>query len=91
MDNQIMPTRNKAITLKAAKRAIKQRVNGRVGELAVYEVIISVEIFLDLLAQKATENLHCENELRKEKGLELRKTLQEIDIKNAMKSMMITK
>ena len=89
MDHEIVPIRSKATTLKGAKRAVKQRTNGRVGELAVYEVMISVESFLDLLVERAIDNLEEENEHRKKYGLEVRKTLQEIDIKKAKNSILI--
>jgi len=58
-------------------------MNRQVGELAVYDVIISVASFLNILIEEAMQNLEHENNLRKEKGLELRKTLQDIDIKMA--------
>lgn len=83
LEYELVPIRIKAITLKAAKRAIKARTKGRVGELAVYEVMISVDNFLDLLIERACDNLDAENDLRKRTGLELRKTLQEIDMKKA--------
>ena len=88
-ENKIIPIRNKATTLKSVKRAVKQRTKGRVGELAVYEVMLSVESFLDLLVERATDNLEEENEHRKKVGLEVRKTLQEIDIRKAKNAILI--
>lgn len=89
MENEIVSILNKAITLKAAKRAFKQRTNRRVGELAVYEVMLSIESFIDLLVERALDNLERKNELRKRTGLEVRKTLQEIDIKKAKNTIII--
>ena len=61
----------------------------RIGDRAVYEAMNAIDDFMDILAVEALNNLKRENELRKERGLEERKTLQALDIKRASEEILI--
>ena len=61
----------------------------RIGDRAVYEAMNSIDDFMDVLAVEALNNLERENKLRKEQGLEERKTLQAIDIKRASNKILL--
>ncbi len=68
---------------KAVKKSLKFNLNTRIGDRAVFEAMNSIDDFMDILAVGALKNLETENKLRREQGLEERKTLQAIDIKRA--------
>ena len=76
---------SRPISQKAVKRNLKSNLNMRIGDRAVFESMNAIDDFMDLLACEAYRSLQSENELRREQGLEERKTLQAIDIKRASK------
>lgn len=73
----------KTFNFKATRRHLKQILEARIGQGAVYEVNSILEEILSQIGKKAEKNLELENQLRKENGLPPRKTLQSIDFTRA--------
>ena len=88
-ENPLSFSQTRPMSFKAIKKAMKDRLRIRVGDRAVYEMMNVIDDCVDLVSVYALQNLEKENELRREQGMEERKTLQSIDIKRAHQQIIL--
>lgn len=77
----------KTFNYKATRRHLKQILDSRLGQGAVYECNNILEEMLEKLGNTAEDILREENQLREKQGIPPRKTLQKIDFIKAKKQV----
>ena len=77
----------KIVSMSGLRWKMKSRSHYQIGETALIECSNILMNFLDDLIMEATRNLDDENERREREGVVARKTLQQIDFREAVKNI----